>query len=47
MVGQRGDPQLDAAIKQLLGELKTNAYTPPKRPADPDRKGMGILPQDK
>jgi tricorn protease len=41
------DPQIDAAIAQLLTELKTNAYKPAKRPADPDRKGMGIRPEDK
>ncbi len=37
-----GDPQLDRAIQQMLEELKTKPYTPPKRPAYPDRSGMGI-----
>lgn len=41
-----GDPQLDAAINQLNDELKTKAYTPPKRPASPNRRGMGIPPED-
>jgi tricorn protease len=46
MTGGR-DPQLDKAIEVLTAELKTNAYTPPRRPADPDRRGMGIAPEDK
>ncbi len=37
-----GDPQLDAAIKQMLAEIKANPYIPPKRPASPNRSGMGI-----
>lgn len=41
-----GDPQLDAAIAHLLEELKTKAYTPPARPAGPDRRGMGIPKSD-
>jgi tricorn protease len=42
-----GDPQLDAAINHLADELKSKAYTAPKRPASPDRSKMGIAPQDK
>ncbi len=42
-----GDPQLDAAISHLTDELKTKAYVPPKRPASPDRKGMGIPPEQR
>ncbi len=42
-----GDPQLDAAIDVMLEELKTKTYAPPKRPAYPDRSGMGIAPEDK
>ncbi|MDE0914505.1 MAG: PDZ domain-containing protein, partial [Planctomycetota bacterium] len=36
------DPQLAKAIEQMLLELSTErAYTPPARPANPDRTGMG------
>ncbi len=42
-----GDPQLDAAIEHMLSELKTNPYTPPKRPAYPDRSKFGLDPADK
>jgi tricorn protease len=42
-----GDPQLDAAIEQMLSELKTNGFKPPARPVYPDRKGFGIRPEDK
>ena len=41
------DPQMDAAIALLLKEIETSGYKPPKRPADPDRSGMGIRPEDK
>jgi tricorn protease len=41
------DPQLEAGIKHLLEQLKANRHTPPKRPASPDRKGMGIKPEDR
>ena len=42
-----GAPQLDAAIDHMLEELET--YTPPlvRRPAPPDRSGMGIPPEDR
>lgn len=42
-----GEPQLDAAIAELKDELKTKRFTPPARPAAPDRSGMGIRPEDK
>lgn len=42
-----GDPQLDAAIHQMLEELKTGGFQQPPRPAYPDRKGFGIKPEDK
>ena len=42
-----GDPQLDSAIELMLEELKTNAFKQPARPAYPNRKGMGIKPEDK
>jgi len=42
-----GDPQLDAAIKHLIEELERNPHKQPKRPAYPDRKGMGLKPEDR
>jgi len=42
-----GDPQLDRAIALMLEELERNPYRAPKRPAYPDRKGMGLDPKDK
>lgn len=42
-----GDPQLDAAIQHMLDEIKRNPYVPAKRPAYPDRSGMGILEEYK
>ncbi|UCF66887.1 MAG: PD40 domain-containing protein, partial [Acidobacteriota bacterium] len=41
------DPQLDAAIAHLLGEIERNGYRPPERPAYTDRSGMGIRDEDK
>jgi tricorn protease-like protein/C-terminal processing protease CtpA/Prc len=41
------DPQLEAAVKHLLAELQKNPYNPPKRPASPNRSGMGIKEEDK
>lgn len=46
-VGGGADPQLDAAIAHLMGEIAKNPYLPPKRPASPDRKGMGIPERDR
>ena len=41
------DPQLTKAIDQMLLELSTEgAYTPPARPVDPDRSGMGAEEKD-
>jgi len=42
-----GDPQLDRAIEEMLAEIKAHPFTPPKRPAYPDRSGMGLDPKDK
>ena len=42
-----GDPQLDAAIKEMLEALKRSPYAPPKRPAYPNKSGMGIPDKDK
>ncbi|MHC4626229.1 MAG: S41 family peptidase [Planctomycetota bacterium] len=42
-----GDPQLDAAIQHMLDEIKRKPYVPAKRPAYPDRSGMGILEEQK
>jgi tricorn protease len=41
-----GDPQLDAAISNLIEEVKQHPFVPPKRPASPNRAGMGIPKQD-
>ncbi len=42
-----GDPQLDAAIDHMLGEVEKNGYHKPNRPESPNRKGMGIRPEDR
>ncbi len=42
-----GDPQLDKAIETLLGQIEKSPYVPPKRPASPDRRGMGIPPEQR
>jgi tricorn protease len=42
-----GDPQLDAAIEHLKGELERNPFVAPRRPPYPDRSGMGIPESDK
>ncbi len=41
------DPQLDAAIELMLGEIETRGYRPAPRPADPERAGMGIKDDDR
>jgi tricorn protease-like protein/C-terminal processing protease CtpA/Prc len=41
------DPQIDAAVAHLLDEVKRNGFTPPARPASPNRSRMGIDPKDK
>jgi tricorn protease len=46
MVGGK-DPQLDTAIALMLEEITQKGYQPPKRPPYPDRRGMGIRPEDK
>jgi tricorn protease len=40
------DPQLDAAIRQMLDEIKSHPYLPPHRPPYPDRSKMGIEKKD-
>ena len=40
--GELADPQLDAAIEQVMKEIRENPYIPPQRPAGPDRSGMGL-----
>jgi tricorn protease len=47
LMTQEGDPQLDAAIKEMEAELKRSPYTPPKRPPYPNRSGIGIPPRDR
>ncbi len=42
-----GDPQLDAAIAQVMSEIEAGAFTPPSRPASPNRSGMGVRDEDK
>jgi len=42
-----GDPQLDAAIELMLGELRDNPFEWPTRPASPNRSGMGIPDSDR
>jgi tricorn protease len=42
-----GDPQLDAAIKLMLEEVKTHPFIAPKRPQYPNRSGMGVREEDK
>ena len=42
-----GDPQLDAAIQHILGEIGRIPYTPPARPQGPDRSGMGLKDEDR
>ena len=46
-LSQGVDPQLDVAIQWMLREIERKPYTPPKRPAYPDRTGFGITPADK
>ncbi|GAB4555853.1 MAG: hypothetical protein Tsb0013_18640 [Phycisphaerales bacterium] len=41
------DPQIDAAIDQLLKELRTDRFVPTPKPDGPDRSGMGITEEDK
>lgn len=42
-----GDPQLDVAISTLTQELQSKPFVAPKRPASPNRSGMGIRAEDK
>jgi tricorn protease len=47
LLAQGKDPQLDAAIKLMLEEIKQHPYQKPDRPAYPDRSKFGIAPEDK
>lgn len=42
-----GDPQIEAAVKHLLEELKRKPFVQPNRPKYPNRAGMGITKDDK
>ena len=42
-----GDPQLDRAIKQMMDEIAQSPYVAPKRPASPEKAGMGMKDEDK
>ena len=42
-----GDPQLTVAIAHMMQELENNPYVQPKRPAYPDRSGIGVTEEDK
>ncbi|MDX2130661.1 MAG: PDZ domain-containing protein [Planctomycetota bacterium] len=42
-----GDPQLDRAIDEMLKAVRERPYRAPKRPASPNRKGMGIPESDR
>ncbi len=41
------DPQIAVAVQQMLQELESGAYQAPPRPADPDRRGMGLPESDR
>ncbi len=41
------DPQLDAAIEELLKEIEAQGDITPKRPEPPIRTGIGVLEEDK
>ncbi len=41
------DPQLDAAIAQVLKEVQENPYEPTPKPKYPDRSGAGVREEDK
>ena len=44
----RGDrPQLQAGVEVLLDLLAETPPARPRRPAPPDRSGMGITPRDR
>lgn len=42
-----GDPQLDRAITEMVEAAKNPPFVKPKRPASPNRKGMGLPDTDK
>ena len=42
-----GDPQLEKAVELVLEQIGRNPYAKPARPASPNRRGMGIVEEDK
>ena len=42
-----GDPQLDRAIAEMRKALQAGPFKAPTRPRSPDRKGMGLPPEDR
>src|SRR5437868_3044066 len=42
-----GDPQLDEAIALMTAEVKDHPYVAPKKPAYPNRAGMGVREEDR
>ncbi len=46
LLAQGLDPQLDAAIEWVLGEVEANPPQDTPKPAYPDRSGMGVPPED-
>jgi tricorn protease len=43
----RGDPQLEEAIKLMLSEIESNPYVKPDRPKYPDRSKFGLDEADR
>ncbi|MGC4045318.1 MAG: PDZ domain-containing protein [Armatimonas sp.] len=41
-----GDPQIEAAVRHLLEEIKRKPFVQPARPKYPNRAGMGIKKED-
>ena len=42
-----GDPQLEAAVAEMLRAIEEDPYRPPQPPAGPDRSGMGIVESER
>ena len=42
-----GDPQLEKAVELVLEQIGRTPYAKPARPASPNRRGMGIVEEDK